>query len=76
MMTTKMRYFTYVEPDEDDNPLFFTHSEEHIRENYYPYWKEQMTKAGLESKISFENCLDEWQIVNWAWETDEHGNEK
>lgn len=52
-------------------------SEDDIRREYYPYWKAQMEKKyGAEKfyrqHFSFEDCLDDWMIVNMAWEsTDE-----
>ena len=75
-----MRYFCYIEPGAPETEII-TVSEEEIRQNYYPYWKSQMIeKVGeevFEKNYSFPDCLDDWIVVNWAWEstTDPSGDE-
>ena len=67
-----MRYFSYDEPDEDFNNTVVTKSEEEIRKEYYPLWYEKMRKKFgkevVDRDYSFEDCLDDWIVVNWAWE--------
>jgi hypothetical protein len=74
-----MRYYSYNEYD-PDSPLadetggyVVTVSEDEIRRDYYPYWQERMLKKfepkELE-KFSFEDCLEDWIVVNWAWSSD------
>ena len=70
-----MRYFSYNEPDNPDTGSknsVVTVSEEHIRWKYYPYWYEQMCKKFGKEKVderySFEDCLKDWIVVNWAWD--------
>lgn len=67
-----MRYFSYDEPDEDFNNIVVTKSEEEIRKEYYPLWYERMCKKFgkevVDRDYSFEDCLDDWVVVNWAWE--------
>lgn len=76
-----MRYFSYNEytetefsPDDSSIPpaLIVTVSEEEIRRDYYPYWYEKMCtkfgKTAVDQTYSFEDCLDDWIVVNWAWE--------
>ena len=67
-----MRYFSYDEPDEDFNNIVVTKSEEEIRKEYYPFWYEKMCKKFgkevVDRDYSFEDCLDDWIVVNWAWE--------
>ena len=67
-----MRYFSYDEPDEDFNNIVVTKSEEEIRKEYYPIWYERMCKKFgkevVDRDYSFEDCLDDWIVVNWAWE--------
>ena len=65
-----MRYFTYNVPDESGNNTTPIFSEHEIGVFYYPYWCEKMKKAGKESQICFENCLEDWITINWAWEVD------
>lgn len=68
-----MRYFSYNEYTEDpnENPVK-TVSEEDIRRDYYPYWYERMCKKYGEEYVdayfSFPDCLEDWIVVNWAWE--------
>lgn len=71
-----MRYFSYNEPHENgtDN-VVVTKSEDEIREEYYSYWYEKMCakygKEHVDKKYSFEDCLDNWVVVHWAWEVKE-----
>jgi hypothetical protein len=68
-----MRYFTVQSFDDKD---FYTEtlSEDDIRKEYYPYWYDKMCKAfgqeTVDAKYSFEDCLDDWVITNWATEVD------
>jgi len=68
-----MRYFSYNEQGDGDENIVVTMSEDEIREEYYPYWYEKMCKKFGKQKVdetySFEDCLDDWRVVNWAWES-------
>lgn len=72
-----MRYYSYndykTEPGVDD--YVGTVSEEDIRKTYYPYWHRKMVERFgieyVEQNCSFEDCLDDWIVVNWAWEVKE-----
>lgn len=71
-----MRYFSYDEPNEDfTNNTVVTKSEEEIRKEYYPLWHERMCKRFgkevVDRDYSFEDCLQDWIVVNWAWEITE-----
>jgi hypothetical protein len=48
-------------------------SEDDICRDYYPYWKVQMEKKyGVEEakrRFCFDDCLDDWIVVNMAWES-------
>lgn len=69
-----MRYYSYneykTEPGVDD--YVETVSEEDIRKTYYPYWYDKMVKKFgkevVEKNYCFEDCLEDWIVVNWAWE--------
>lgn len=76
-----MRYFSYNEYD-PDSPLadeyggyVVTLSEEEIRNQYWPFWYsrmcDRMGKERVDSTYSFQDCLDDWVVVNWAWEVKE-----
>ena len=70
-----MRYFTYIEPEEDSGTKYVTLSEEEIRNEYYPYWYGKMCrkfgKEYVDKTYSFEECLEDWRIIHWAVESDE-----
>ena len=69
-----MRYWTIMYPGEVGQLVRETFSEDQIIESYYRYWKDKMILAGRENLISKENCLDDWKIIAWAYETDEYGD--
>jgi hypothetical protein len=68
-----MRYYCYNEFSNDENGEVVTVSEEEIKDNYFPYWYNKMCqKYGKEivnEKYSFEDCLEDWITVHWAWES-------
>ena len=70
-----MRYFSYNEyTDPDEMHYVVTVSEKEIRQKYYPYWYGKMCdkfgKDHVDANYSFEDCLEHWIIVNWAWEVE------
>lgn len=67
-----LKYYTYVEPGENDEPVYHTLSEVEILEQYFPYWNEQMIKkfgANYIQKYNFDDCVQDWCVVHWAWES-------
>ncbi len=63
-----MRYFYY-----NEYPVgLLKMSEQEIRETYYPFWYEKMCrkfgKEVVDAEYTFEHCLEDWIVVNWAWE--------
>jgi hypothetical protein len=66
-----LRYFSY-NTLKDDEHLIETMTEDEIRKIYYPWWYERMCnkfgKDVVDSTYNFEDCLEDWKIVNWAWE--------
>lgn len=79
------RYFSYSEYDpesplsDENGGYIVTLSEEEIRRQYYPWWYEKMCKKFGKEKVdelyTFEDCLTDWVVVNWAWEVNVCGNE-
>jgi len=76
-----MRYYSYNEYN-PDSPLademggyVVTKSEEDIRKEYYPYWYGRMCqrfdKEYVDNNFTFEECLEDWVTINWAWEVTE-----
>ena len=69
-----VRYFSYNEYVDDPSAnSVVTVSEEDVRRDYYPYWYDKMCKKFgkevVDRDYSFEDCLDDWIVVNWAWES-------
>lgn len=68
-----MRYWSFGYPDENDNDAVETWSEDDIREKYWPYWYGKMCKKfgkeHVDANYSFEDCVDDWTVVHWAWES-------
>ena len=73
-----MRYFSYNEFD-PDSPLadetggyLVTKCEKEIYKEYWDYWYKRMCdkygKEEVASKYTFEDCLNDWIVVNWAWQ--------
>lgn len=65
-----MKYYTYVEPSEENTPVYVTMPEDKIIESYRHYL---LTKHHL-SNVTDEAILDEWRVINWAWKSDINGN--
>ena len=72
-----MRYYSYNEYD-PESPLadasggyVVTVSEEDVRRTYWPYWYgkmcERLGKEVVDRDYCFEDCLTDWETVNWAW---------
>lgn len=70
-----MRFYSYNEYCPGSlfgEDVVITVSESDIRRQYWPYWYERMCqrfgKLHVDNNYSFEDCLDDWIVVNWAWE--------
>lgn len=74
-----MRYYSFAYPTEGDD-VVETRSEDDIRKEYYPYWYgkmcEKFGKEYVDANYCFEDCLDDWTVVHWAWEVTEEINER
>jgi hypothetical protein len=46
-------------------------SEDAVLAEYYPHWCALLHKAGKAHLISRQRCLDDWMVVNGAWEKPE-----
>jgi hypothetical protein len=66
-----VRYFSYNEYDENSGCVV-TVSEEDIRKEYWPYWYKKMCakyeQSYVDQNYTFEDCLEDWVVVHWAWE--------
>lgn len=71
-----MKYYSYNEYD-PDSPLaddkggyVVTLSEKEILEQYWDYWCDRMRQVGKDpNHYSQLDCIDDWCIVHWAWES-------
>lgn len=70
-----MKYYTYVEqtPFDDMTARYVTLSEEEILKEYWDYWYGRMCdkfgKDIFDSTYSSADCIEDWVITNWAWES-------
>jgi len=64
-----MRIYKYNEY-EDHQPRLIT--EDQIKAEFWPQWYSRMCikfgKHEVDQKFTFEDCLQDWIITNWAWE--------
>ena len=64
-----MRYFSYDDPEGTH-----TLSEEEIRVQFYPTWYNRMCekfgKDNVNAIYRFEDCLEDWKVVNHGREVD------
>lgn len=62
-----MRYFSYVEPGDDDlHVTKVVMSEAEILAQYWDYWCAGMKAAGYANLINRENCIEDWCTMHWA----------
>lgn len=63
-----MRTFQWIEPGDDGvTPVVRTITEAEIREQYFPWWTEQMRKRGAD-RVFFADCVEDFCVVHWATE--------
>lgn len=64
-MTPDKKWY-YIEPDENMNVVMICKTEQEIINEYYEFWKTQMEKVNKVDLINFDNCIEDWVVVNWA----------
>ncbi len=74
-----MKFWSYNEYDpdsplaDDNGGYVVTLSEQQILDQYWDYWYGKMCEKFGEEHVntnySRRDCLDDWIIVNWAWES-------
>lgn len=69
-----MRYYAYNEYD-PEGAFVQIYSEEDIYIYYYPYWYGEMCKKfgkdHVDATYTFQDCIDDFVIVSWAWEVND-----
>lgn len=63
-----MRVFAYDGFDDNGHWISVQLTEQQIREENWDTWKIKMEKLQRLELISWENCLHDWIVENWAWE--------
>jgi uncharacterized protein YkvS len=61
-----MRYFSYVQSEDDVNIIKIVYSETEILEEFWVFWCAEMKGNGYADLINFENCIQDWVAYNWA----------
>jgi hypothetical protein len=74
-----MKYYCYNEYDpesplaDEEGGYVKVMSEDEILHQYWPYWYERMCKRygkeHVDKNYGFHECLDDWIVVNMAWES-------
>ena len=68
-----VKYWTIVYPDEHNNAIYETFSEDEIIAQYWNYWYGRMCakfgKEHVDTNYSRRECIEDWCIVHWAWES-------
>ena len=68
-----MKYWTICYPDNEDNVVYETLSDEDILNQYWDYWYGKMCqkfgKEHVDANYSKQDCIDDWCIVHWATES-------
>lgn len=70
-----MKYWTYVELGDDGvSPVYETLSDQEILDRYWDYWYgrmcEKFGKDHVDATYTKQDCIDDWVVVHWAWESD------
>jgi hypothetical protein len=65
-----MKYYTRVVPS-DMVVKYETYSTKDILDEYFPDWMPIMAQTNR--PISEEACIDDWVLINQAWESDADG---
>lgn len=65
-----MKYWCINYVNENDEDVVETYSEQEIIEKEWKRWCDNMQKVGKNlSDYTFQDCIDDWIVVNWAWES-------
>ena len=61
-----MKYYSYVESEDDVNITKVVYSEKEILEEFWQHWSTEMKGNGYPELISYQNCVDDWCAIHWA----------
>lgn len=70
----EMRYFCYNEcPDGSGENKVVVMSEKEIADIWWGYWYRRMWERFGPGRYCWPDALDEWIVINWAWESKSEG---
>ena len=61
-----MRYFSYVETEDEVEITKIVYSEQEIIDEFWNFWCTEMRGNGYADLISKENCISDWCAYKWA----------
>lgn len=68
-----MKLWTVHFPNDKGDDVTETLSEDQILNEYWDYWYDKMCekfgKDIVDSNYTKQDCIDDWVIVNWAFES-------
>ncbi len=65
-----MRYYSYIESEDDVRINKLVYSEKEILDLYWDHWSLMMKGGGFADQISPERCIEDWCTINWATRED------
>lgn len=65
-----MRYYSYVESEDDLTINKLVYSEKEILDEYWEYWNAMMKGGGFSDQINPERCIEDWCTIHWAGRED------
>jgi hypothetical protein len=68
-----MKFWSIAYPDENGNEVVETLSDAEIIATYWDYWYGKMCekygKDHVDTHYCKQDCIDDWVIGHWAWES-------
>jgi hypothetical protein len=61
-----VRYFSYVETEDEVEITKIVYSEQEILDEFWEYWCTEMRGNGYADLISRDACIDDWCTIHWA----------
>lgn len=73
IVKNNMKYWKYATYDETGESKIVTLSEQEILDQYWNHWYTMMCTKFSENWVNenctSQDCIDDWVVVNWAWES-------
>jgi len=65
-----MRYYSYVESEDEVNITKIIFSEKEILDQFWEYWCREMKGNGFGNLINVQSCINDWCSLRWAQRED------